>query len=702
MWPATATASDRRGPSRWTTGAKDGVGTSASARSSVWFTLAQGSISEVYYPTIDRANTRRVLLAVVSGDRVYIDGDDGVAPPVVAPLAPWIPGYEVRVACFDDGLTLHSTIITDVDRPVVLQRVRITGRTDPIRVYALVEPHLDNQGEDNDGWLGDYKGLRAAFVERGSAALALLCSRSFCDGTCTFTGAEAAVADLRANHALTVHRQTAPSGDLQLAVEIDLGEENEFVLALGFGETPDDAAQQAGASLYEGFDVLCDRFRAEWDEEHDEREEREERDKVVARVHAVSGSMLRVHEDKMHPGATIASLAIPWGNAHGDHARGGYHYAWPRDLVEAAGASLALDRPERTRRSLLYLMSTQEHTGSWPQFMWLDGSAHGHNTQLDEVALPILLARAVADRTGLDGLEPWKMVRAAADFLVRRGPSTPQDRWEESGGYSPYTIAVEVAALLAAATFADEEGEPGLAAHLRATADDWDSSIDRWMYVTDTATARRCGVEGYYVRLAPPEAFDHGKGPAHSVPLRIPNQRRRDRDIPYEEIVSPDALALVRFGLRAADDERMVNTVTVIDAELRTETARGPVWHRYTHDGYGETPDGQPHTAWGVGRGWPLLTGERAHFEIAAGRLDAARELYRAMASQASDTGLLSEQVWDADDLPDHQLFSGRPTGSAMPLVWAHAEFLKLGRSLRDERVFDLPLETVERYAAEL
>jgi glucoamylase len=166
-------------------------------------------------------------------------------------------------------------------------------------------------------------------------------------------------------------------------------------------------------------------------------------------------------------------------------------------------------------------------------------------------------------------------------------------------------------------------------------------------------------------------------------------------------LVSPDALALVRFGLRAGNDPRIRDTAKILDAMLKVETPTGPVWHRYNDDGYGEHEDGAPFDGTGIGRAWPLLTGERAHCELAAGRPDEAKKLLAAMESFANETGLIPEQVWDSPDIPERELHFGRPSGSAMPLVWAHAEHLKLRRSLRDGRVFDLPSQTVQRYLME-
>lgn len=289
------------------------------------------------------------------------------------------------------------------------------------------------------------------------------------------------------------------------------------------------------------------------------------------------------------------------------------------------------------------------------------------------------------------------LANRAAGFLVRNGPVTGEARWEEEGGYAPFRLAAEIAALLAAADIAElHAAAPGQAAYLRETADCWNDQIERWTYATGTALAARLGVNGYYVRIAPPETAEGASPVDGFVPIkdRPPDQAKA----PAAAIVSPDALALVRFGLRAADDPRIVDTVKVVDALLKIETPNGPCWTRYNEDGYGEHADGAPFDGTGIGRAWPLLTGERAHHELAAGRRQQAEALLHAMEAFASDGGLVPEQVWDDADPPKHELFFGRPSGSAMPLAWAHAKHVKLLRSLRDGRVFDLPPQTVQRY----
>jgi glucoamylase len=333
------------------------------------------------------------------------------------------------------------------------------------------------------------------------------------------------------------------------------------------------------------------------------------------------------------------------------------------------------------------------------------GDPYWSGVQTDETALPILLV----DQAGREGMLSaalggedvtvyWPMVKKAAGYLARNGPVTPEERWEMDPGYSPFTLAAEIAALLAAADIADESGEPGVATYLRETADYWNANIERWIYVTDTEIDRALGVEGHYVRVAPPEKADAASPRYGFVPIK---GRPPDQSVgPASYIAGPDALALVRFGLRAADDPRITNTVKVIDALLKVETPNGPAWRRYVDDEYGEHEDGSAFDGTGIGRAWPLLTGERAHYELAAKRLREAEALMRAMEGFANDGGMIPEQVWDAPDIPERELFFGRAAGSAMPLVWAHAEYVKLRRSLDEGRVFDLPPQTVNRYLA--
>ena len=474
----------------------------------------------------------------------------------------------------------------------------------------------------------------------------------------------------------------AENGNVALIGEIDLAACNgTFVLALGFGPTPMEAGQHALISLLEDFDGTQAEYVSAWRCWHAKLEGGVATERRHPLYHS-SAAVLRTHESKRVEGGVIASLSIPWGVTKQDNDLGGYHLVWPRDLVQTAGGFIAIGAQEHVRRILRYLQVTQEPDGHWSQNMWLDGSAYWQGLQLDETALPILLVDLAARNGVLDTATRdayWPMVRAAATFLTRHGPASPQDRREETPGHAPFTLASEIAALLVAAEMAERAGHERAATYLRETADSWNARIERWLYISGGSLARQHDVDGYYVRVAPFERTEVQPSP----------------------VVGLDALALVRFGLRAADDPRILNTLKIVDETLRIETPFGPVWRRYEGDQYGEHADGSAFDGQGIGRAWPLLTGERAHYEVAAGRTDRAVTLARALEAIAGESRLLPEQVWDSPDIPARALFFGHPAGSAMPLVWAHAEYLKLCRSLEDGRVFDQPPQTVQRYLVE-
>ncbi len=503
----------------------------------------------------------------------------------------------------------------------------------------------------------------------------------------------------------------APEGNVALCGELLLPPEGpqagRVVLALGFGRAAAEAAFRARASLAEPFGERVAEFCRGWAAWQGGLRPLDRDGRRHGRnTYRVSTATLRTHEAAGFAGGSVASLSVPWGGARGDEDGGGYHLVWPRDMVEVGGALLAAGAHAEVRRALAFLCAIQEPDGSWPQNCWLDGTPYWSGAQMDECAFPVLLL-ALAVREGAVGRHElarfWPAVRAAAGFLVRRGPVTGRDRWEENGGYSPFTLAVEVAALLEAAEMAEHCGA-SCAAFLRETADGWNAGIEGWTFVTSTPLAQEAGVEGYYVRLAPGHGPGTGSDTAGIVQIR--NRPEGEGAVPAHAVVSPDALALVRLGLRAPDDPRVAQTVRVIDHLLRVELPGGPGWHRYNGDGYGEHADGAPFDGTGIGRVWPLLTGERAHLALARGEASEAERLLDAMEAAAGAGALLPEQVWDAADLPELGLRRGQPTGSANPLAWAHAEHVKLLRSLSDHRagvrpgrVFDTPDAAWRRYA---
>ena len=690
-------------PARWTSSAKSGVGTALEAASRVWFTLSHGILNEIYYPRVDQACTRDFGLIVTDG-KSFFSEEKRDTQSEISTTADGVPAFAIESTCVEGRYRLEKLVLSDPHRDVVLQRVAfhaLEGTIGDYQLYALLAPHLVNRGANNSAWVDDYKGLPMLFAEGAGAALALGCSVPFMARSVGFVGSSDGWQDLSRHFELRWRYDHARDGNVALTGAIDLRAcGGRFVLALGFGRRAEEAALRVRASLNAGVDAAARDYVAGWRRWQDsllplDRTSR----RTGHNTYRISTAVLRCHEARSFSGGYIASLSVPWGFAKGDEDLGGYHLIWPRDLVEIAGGLLAIGAKDAARDVVRYLQAIQEADGHWPQNCWLDGTPYWSGIQMDECAFPILLVDLAWREGAIAEVELtrlWPMVRGAATYIVRNGPVTGQDRWEEDGGYSPFTLAVEIAALLAAADLADRVAAAKEAVYLRETADLWNNCLERWIYAAGTALAKQVGVEGYYVRIAPAETAGAASPIDGFVPIK---NRPPEASLQQASLtVSPDALALVRFGLRAPNDPRVLDTVRVVDAVLKTDLPAGPCWRRYNGDGYGEHEDGSAFDGTGLGRPWPLLTGERAHYELAAGNASGAKALLSALEGFASDGDLIPEQVWDAPDIPERELIRGRPSGSAMPLAWAHAEHVKLLRSLADGRVFDMPPQPRERY----
>jgi glucoamylase len=677
------------------------VGTALSPRSTIWFTLSHGILNEIYYPCVDSACTRDMGLIVTDGTPGgFFAEEKRDTASQLRRLADGVPSFDITNSCLQERFTILKQVLADPQHDCVLQHIRLIPRTpgDKLRLFVLLAPHLVNGGAHNTGWLETYKGRQMLFASGDGTALALACSTGFTARSVGFAGVSDGYQILRTHGELTAQYDLAADGNIAICGEVNAGEP--FLLALGFGRDPAAAAFQAAASLERGYPQAEAEYSANWQQWQQRLQPLDmPHPESPHNFYRISTSVLRCHESPLFPGGSIASLSIPWGASKGDDDIGGYHLVWPRDLVETAGALLACGANEDAKRTLDYLRVIQEPDGHWKQNSWLDGTAYWGGTQMDETAFPVLLLD-LAFRHGAiaenDLATYWPMGKRACAFIVQNGPSTGQDRWEENSGYTPATIAVEIAGLLAGADIAERLGEPAIAGFLRDTADAWNADLDRWLYVSGTELAKQCDVEGYYLRIVGEGNRDLANAAGGEVTVK--NRPAGENQLAADTLVGADVVALVRLGLRSANDKRIRDSLKVVDHLTRVELPQGPVWHRYNHDGYGEHADGSPFDGTGIGRAWPLLTGERAHCAIAAGDMAEAQRLCATLEGSTSPGGMMPEQVWDSDDIAERELFRGRPSGSAMPLVWAHAEYIKLLRSLRDGAVFDLPPQTVQRY----
>jgi glucoamylase len=692
---------------RWTSSVKDSVGTAYSTSARVWYTLSHGILDEIYYPTIDRPQTRDMGFLITDGESFFHEEKRDMESEF-SYIHAEAPGARQVNRDREGRYTIAKETIADPHSSVVLVRVRLEAAPallEKLHMYALLSPHMGGGGAENTARVVDVAGSRVLLAWREENSLAMAASCGFSRASCGFVGTSDGWQDLKDNFRMDWEYGAATGGNVAVMGEVDLARAHapgkgsrEFVVAIGFGERHHAALAATMSSLATPFEKHLHRFVQQW--------ERLKLPEGLARRTFDGGKLLRTsqrvlltHEDKTFAGAFTASLSIPWGYAKGDDDLGGYHLVWTRDMVQTATALMAVGRTETALRALVYLACTQKPDGSFAQNFWVNGTPYWKGLQLDEVAFPIILAWRLWKAGGLEDFDVVPFVSRAAGFLVRAAPVTQQERWEENAGYSPSTLASVIAALCCAAEIEKAHGSDEVGEFLNQHADWIQSHLEDWM-VTEKGTLHP-EIKRYYVRIQPPAPGEPWYQPDLGPGMVRLNNRApwETSEFPAEGIVDGGFLELVRYGVRRADDPIIRDTVKVVDHVLRIETPRGTTWRRYNHDGYGEQKDGGAFGPYGQGRAWPLLAGERGHYELAAG--GNVEPHLRSLEGFSSIGSMLPEQVWDQKTPIETQggtLEMGDPAGSAMPLAWAHAEYLKLVRSVEDGKVFDLVEPVVARY----
>ena len=687
---------------RWTSSVKDAVGTAYSASSRVWFTCSHGVLNEIYHPTIDSAQVRDMEFLVTDG-QTFAHEEKRDLLTTFEYIDPEALGVRYTNRDHDGRYTLTKEIICDPHHSVVLTRVHLDGHADllpRLKVYALLAPHLSGGGAGNTGRALDVAGHKMLLAWKDPWSLAMGASCGFSRVSCGFVGASDGWHDLIDDFSMDWEFGSAIGGNIALMGELNLGAAGqdgtrEFTLAIGLGEGNHTALQKTVSALAMPFEQHRARFLEQW--------HRAANPEWLAAKAGDGGKLMRAshnvllaHEDKTFSGAFVASASIPWGQVHGDDDLGGYHLVWTRDMVQTATALLACGRVETARRALVYLACTQKPDGGFAQNFWVDGRPYWSGVQLDEVAFPIMLAWRLWKANGLGEMDIFPFVERAAGFLVQHAPITHQDRWEENAGYSPSTLAAVIAGLICAAEIARAHDSMEMAVFLEEFADWIERHLEDWTVTTEGVLLP--SVKRHYMRIRPPE-----QGAAYACEgcgtetIRVQNRPPGTRyEFEAREIIDAGFLELVRYGVRGADDPLVIDSLKVVDAVIKRGLPQGPGWLRYNWDGYGQRPDGGPFQGWGQGRVWPLLTGERAHYELAAGK-DIA-PLIASYERFATPGQMMPEQVWDEANRPAQSLLLGRPAGSAVPLVWAHAEYLKLLRSAVDGKVFDRIEPVYQRY----
>ena len=701
----------------WLPANKSGFGTSHSTLSKVWFTLEGGRLSEVYFPRLDTPSVRNLDFMITDGQSFAARAQD--ASTSTTRLAgpdhrrrdnkdkPDSLTYQIINTDTAKRWRLTTSFVTDPSRPTLLIDVEFTsldGR--PYQVYAVYQPQLNNPAVEaplNESGVTEGNALLSSDAQM-QVASALVASPAFTETSNGYLGTSDGGTDLSRHFRLTTHYSSSPQGTVVQTGRLPLtglADSRHVTLALGFAAAESTALDTANASLEVGFDRVSDQYADGWDQYL-----RSLRDPPVSlstadqrKLYAVSAMVLAASEDKTYRGAFVASPSMPWAFGTGlINPSCIYHAVWCRDMYEIVTALIVEGDVAGGERALDFLFNVQQRPdGSFPQNTKVDGTPVFGSLQLDEVADPIILSYHL----GRKDATTWRRhVKPAADFLAHfvssdgyPAPYTPQERWEEQSGYSPSTIASEIAGLVCAADIAQANSDAASARLYLATADSWRSQLGKWT-VTQNGPYRPLP---YYVRLTKDGNANAGTtyGLANGGPSSMDQRAVADAGF----------LELVRLGIKPASDRVIINSLRVVDAKVGVATPSGMFWHRYPNDGYGETSTGAP---WSLtapdtltthGRLWPIFAGERGEYDLAAHHVFEAKTNLLAIWRTANEGYLLSEQVWD-DQPPSGQpgFAAGTGTTSATPLAWEHAQFIRLAFDIAAGRLLEQPAIVARRY----
>jgi glucoamylase len=674
-------------PAVWTPANKDGFGTAAATSSHLWYTLGNGELTEVYYPNLGTPNVRDLQLIVSDGKTFAEREADSTTHEVQLADSRSLTYRQIDTE-LAGRYQITKTYVTDPRGNALLVDIHfrsLNGK--PYKVYALYDPSLNNNGNDDSGSSGD--GQLLAFD--GTVASAMIARPAFGKTSTGYLGTSDGWTDLRSDYKMNWHYTSATNGNIVQTARTALNgtTSQHLVLSLGFGGSQSAALSAASRALWSGFATVSAAYESGWHNYLDGLKPRPSSVSAYATTYDVSAMVLAASEDKTYRGAYIASPTMPWVWGTGlENPSGAYHLVWSRDLYEIATALIADGDRAGAERALTYLFNRQQKPdGSFPQNSTVDGTPHWTNTQLDEVADPIVLAWQL----GQFDATAYSHVKKAADYIVANGSSTPQERWENQSGWSPATIAAEIAGLACAADIAQRNGDTASASKYLSYADLWQHNVQSWTATTNGPYSS----SPYYLRLtkdAQPDlgtTYSIGDGGPSSI-----DQRR---------VVDPSFLELVRLGVKPANDPVIRNTISVVDQQLGVTTPNGTFWHRYNYDGYGEKRDGspwdisQPDTFQTIGRIWPIFAGERGEYELSAGHSATAR--LAAMAAAANPGYLIPEQVWDNNPPSGSPGFApGEGTFSATPLAWSHAQFIRLAWSIQAGKPVERPAIVACRY----
>jgi glucoamylase len=671
---------------------KQGFGTSTSRASKVWYTLERGALTEVYYPDLSTPSVRDMQFVVSNGKTFTERESDSTVQRTK--LLGGLSYRQVNTAK-SGRWRLTKTYVTDTKRNTLLVKVGFRSLTRrPLNLHVIYDPSLSNGGMDDTGTSG--KSTLLATDPKASSAL--ISSSGFSRTSSGYLGTSDGWTDLKADNQMNWQYRSAPNGNVVQTAQVRLNGTNRkrATLGLGFGKDQGAAQSAARTSLKVGFKRAYRRSAAGWEKYLSGLKKPPRSVAGIRRSYAASLMVLAAHEDKANRGAYVASPTMPWAwgllTIDSDKPSGPYHLVWSRDLYQIATALIAAGDTGGANRALSYLFDKQQKAdGSFPQNTYVWGEERWTSLQLDEVSLPIVLAWQLRR---FDAGTYNNHIKKAADFVAANGPVTEQERWENQSGYSPGTIASEIAGLICAADIARRNGDVASAQRWEAVADDWKSKVDGWTATTNGPYSPK----PYYLRVT--KDGNPNAGTTYSIGDGGPGAADQ------RTITDPSFLELVRLGVKRWDDPVVKSSLQVVDQRLGVNTPNGRFWHRFDFDGYGEQANGgpwdlsDPNTFRTKGRLWPIFAGERGEYELLSGAAASARGRLRSIAKSGNSGLLIPEQVWDENPPSGPPGFRrGEGTFSATPLAWSHAQLVRLAWSIQAGRPVERPRVVACRYA---
>ena len=638
--------------------------------SKVWFSLAQGVLTETMAGLIHQAQLREMQFVVKGAG--FVDEEKTATVSSIDYLykdaagRPLSLAYKVVNKAKNGQYEIEKHIFTDPSGQSLVVRSYFRPLADNLQLFVYLDPALGNTGSNDQAFVKN----QLIHATEGKAALTLVSQPAFTKASTGFVGVSDGLTELKTSQSFdNIYQNTGDkAGNVAALAQlpaVNKGETGQFDLVIGFGDNTEQSQQAAEATFKRGLDQVLAEYNGlgdaiGWEDYLQSLPQLNTLANTAmdnGKLLFTSAMVLKAQEDKTHAGALIASLSNPWGDVKSaEQSQTGYKAVWPRDFYQVAMAMLALGDEQSPKVAFEYLTKVQVSDktpayvgapGWFLQKTHVDGTLEWVGIQLDQTAMPIMLGWRLWQQGLLSEaeLKDWyqRMLKPAADFLAKGGnvkldwndihltpPSTQQERWEEQGGYSPSTIAAVISGLVVAADIATASGDAVSAELYLTKADEYSAGLEAKTFTTK-GTLNKAPSDGqYYLRI------NSNEDPNDQSKLA---DRNGISNVNESDVVDGGFLELVRYGVRSANHPAVLATLGELDDQKLPDALRVkyqfsfagiegtlPGWRRYGLDGYGEDTNtgmayakgpNDSNTAGQRGRVWPIFSGERGHYELA-------------------------------------------------------------------------------------